>query len=364
MKNLKTYESLYGEISRLNPKRYKNDKKAYNLFSEIVEDFKKYDNDLKKIVIRSNGKKLKFGESIDIGDSGELIYLFGKFDYITNNPHTGNKEDGYHSIEISYVPFSLILKKNSLEKAFNVKRINPLKITLTETKYIKNPEYNPNISRNLGFHQEPTNSDRKKMIRLIEKENKFKISPDIAGKLLKYFLKEYNIQYSILKTSKYKGVNSISDIEKGVNPIIKYISVRNKDNDELTLGIRYGEDESKFRKLLYNMSKEEYDLFYKKRNKEIYSNYYKEVEKKKIYYTDKIKNLFKNINAYSYNVYGDFTHYINISFTIGILCDKIKLEEIIKDIINSNNIFEPFNKKSIHVSEYNENCYADIRLRV
>jgi len=53
MKNLQDYnsynESLFSEISRLNPKRYKNDIKVSELFEEMKEDFLKYDKNLKKV---------------------------------------------------------------------------------------------------------------------------------------------------------------------------------------------------------------------------------------------------------------------------------------------------------------------------
>ena len=56
MKHLKKYdpfvnESIFGDISRLNPERKKNDEKAEELIDEIIKDFEENNKDLKKVKI-------------------------------------------------------------------------------------------------------------------------------------------------------------------------------------------------------------------------------------------------------------------------------------------------------------------------
>lgn len=299
MKYLKNYnESLYGELSRLNPNRMKNDEKLYDLFEEIKEDFEKYGRDLKKVkLINDNGSPIKIGDSLDIGMSGSLYYLFGKYHPVTNDPHTDNKKAGNREVKISYVPFSIVFRKNSLEKAFNTSRFNPLKINITDTKIINNPEYNPNLSTNLLNRNEyPTENDRKKMVRLNTIVDEYKVSPDIAGKIMKYFIKEYKLKYPKLNKSKFKGSNQIKDMEDGVQPILKFGSVKSKDDKDVTYSLRYGEDENSKREMISRMTKKEYDEYYKKRNKELYKPHEdkkKEIEDQKI---SEISNIISKYN--------------------------------------------------------------------
>jgi len=307
MKYLKNFkeineESLYGELSRLNPKRYKNDVKVSSLFEEIKQDFIKNGKDLRKVSIRNSKDKNKFFDDgkLSIGRFDNLTYLFGKFHYVNNNVYSGNDYPGKRKIEISYTPFEILFKKNSLEKMFNVGRIRPLKITVTDTKIIKNPIYNPNITRNLGFRNQPTEREREMMVRLKEEKDEYKISPDIGGKIIKYFIDEYNKQYPQLKKSKYKGSMSIDDIERGVPPTVEYIDFFNKYGDEIICDVRYGDDVQKLKKLLYNMTKEESDEYCKNKKNELYKDYNTEREKTKLEKREKIIN---NIKKSEFNKY-------------------------------------------------------------
>ena len=286
MKYLKSYnESLYGEISRLNPNRLSNDEYAYDVFDEMKEDFEKYDRDLKKVkIIDDNGSIVKIGSSIDLGRNAKLFYLFGEYHPVNNDHHSGNNKAGNREIIIKFLPFSVVLKKNSLEKAFNTNRVSPLKVNMIDKKWVNNPIYNPNISGKIKFNEEPTKREREMMVRLKEEENDVRISPDISGRIFKYFLKEFNVQYPKLKKGTIKGSTQIRDIQKDVEPTIKYIHVRNKDGVELTYSLRYGDNENEIRKMLYNMTRDEYDIFWKKRNNDLYkdSNDKREIEKDKV----------------------------------------------------------------------------------
>lgn len=112
----------------------------------------------------------------------------------------------------------------------------------------------------------------KKMVRFHNVEEEYKVSPDIAGKVLKYFIDQYNEQYPDLKDSRYKGPMNISDIDKGVAPTLKWINVKSKDNIELNYDLKKGENENEIRSLLKNMTNDEYKVWSKRRQKELYKD--------------------------------------------------------------------------------------------
>ena len=345
---------LFRSISRLNPKRYDDDSKFTNLANEMVEDFEKNGKDLRKVKITSDNKKITISSSINIGESGSLIYIFGRYHPVKNNIHSGNTEAGNRRIETHFTPFSIVLKKNSIEKAFNTSRLNSLKIRVKDIKVKNNIDYNPNIS--IGIDNTPSEGDRKRMVRFHKDVEEYKVSPDIAGKVLKYFIDQYNEQYPDLKDSKYKGPFNISDIDKGVSPIIKYISVFNKNGDSLLLGLRKGESEKEMKSMLKKMTKEEYDIFCKKRDEDIYkssiekSNLETKIAEEK--WIDKMTILGEKygivINtlygqSYDIRVYGDYEVVISFSTKQ----DEKKVNEILKKMVNEN--FNEYKKKSYDV---------------
>lgn len=306
MKYIKTYESLYGDVLRVNPKRKINDNKLRNLFNEILEDFEKYDKDLKKVkIIDENGRIIKIDSSLELGLSGSLTYIFGKYHPLYNNIHSGNQREGNRKITIKYIPFIFIFKRNELEKMFNVNRLKNQNITVKDVKTIKNPNYNPNLSTNLMKRDsEPTEKERSEMVLFYEKEDEYKVSPDVAGKILKYFIDQYNVKYPKLKKSTYKGPMQISDIEKGVEPTLKYKSIKNKYGEDVIYSIRYGEDDKEQKKIAYNMPKKEYDEYSKKLREEMYKPYYDKQEKEKTKIKNIILKLLKdyNINKNPYDI--------------------------------------------------------------
>lgn len=112
------------------------------------------------------------------------------------------------------------------------------------------------------------------------KKDEYKVSADLANYLFNFFLEEYDKQYPDLKDIRNKNSMEISDIEKGVAPTVKYITVKSKDGEELTYGLRKGEDEKEVRQKLSNMTKDEYDKYLRKRREEIYADSTKKKQEK------------------------------------------------------------------------------------
>jgi hypothetical protein len=290
MKHIVSYnESIYGELSRLNPTRYKNDQKFAELFEEMKEDFEKNGRDLRKVhIIDHKGVKIDFN-SISVGDDASITYIFGKYHPVLNNIHSGNRRIGNKRVKISYVPFEIVLKKNELEKFFGTGRINPTKVRVKIEEVIKNPDYNPNIRDNierLGLRE--TEEDRKKMREMQKVGEEYKVSPDVAGKVLKFFMKEYKQQYPEL-TNRNKGPMDIEDIRKGVPPVIKTLNIMSKDGKSLYVQIRKGEDEAAIRKLVSNMTEKEYDAYWKERQEKLYKKSSMEKQAKDKKFKDKVR---------------------------------------------------------------------------
>tara|TARA_R110000772_G_scaffold55_6_gene322 strand:+ start:1217 stop:2140 length:924 start_codon:yes stop_codon:yes gene_type:complete len=202
MEYVKTYETFMGSLARLNPNRDKNDDKALDLFKEIIEDYEKYDHDLKKVsILDDNNKKISFTE-ISIGKDYRLQYVFGKFHIVRNSTMSGNNQAGNRHITIMDIPFRITLKKNSLERAFNTNRVNLRRTTVKDIKTINNPNYNSRSERQGEMHLHD------------KKEDRYRISYDISNQIFNYFVKEYKDQYPNLKDSNYKSSDSIRDIER------------------------------------------------------------------------------------------------------------------------------------------------------
>lgn len=296
MKHIKSYdqltnESIFGDIGRMNPKRYDNDKRFLKLYQEIIDDFNKYNQDLRKVAIINDKGKTITSHEINIGDKATLTYIFGKYHPVSNNIYTANTRAGNRRIKISYIPFSITLKKNELERFFGTKKINKRKIRVIDEKIIDNPEYNPNIIRNLGAFDQPSESDRKKYNTI---KDEYYVSADVAGKLLKAFIEEYKKQYPDIK-GVYMNSMEISDVEAGIKPTLKHISVMSKDGKWLYMDLREGDDEKSIRNMLKNMTEEEYKKFSKKRDEKLYGEKRKKDDKRKKFETTKWKNKFTSL---------------------------------------------------------------------
>lgn len=258
MKHLKKFnEGIFDDISRLNPKRLDSDNKFVDLTKDIIDDFEKNGKDLRKIKILDNEGNKKISLSrIEIGKYYNLSYVFGSFHSTYRNIGTANRKNWDRRIEISKIPFTLTLKKNELERAFRTDRVKFAYCRVKEINTTPNYDRNPNIG-NYRVHN--------------EKEDEYRVSSDVANNLFKYFIDEFNIQYPDLKDGKYKGINQISDIEKGISPVLNYITVYSKYGDELIYNIRKGDNEDEIRKKLYNMTKAEYDAYCKEQNNKLYT---------------------------------------------------------------------------------------------
>lgn len=259
---IKTYESFVQDVIRShNKKRLNNDNNFIELFNEIVEDFEKYDKDLRKVSIIDSKEKTIGLDKIRVGNDYTLTYNFGKFHTINNNPTTGNKQHGAKSVKINSVPFIFTLNKNELERTFNVPRIRLRNADVTiET-----------IDRLDG--------------RVNSNYDNYKISYDVADNVFEYFIDEYKEQYPQAVKSRYKKAEIINNIERGDSFIVKYINVNNKDGDKLRWGLHSNENEKEMRKKLYNMTEEEVTKMYKERQSIMRGKHEKRHNKKKEKYT-------------------------------------------------------------------------------
>lgn len=289
MKNLKTYEGFWGDLARLNPERKENDNKAMLLFHDIVNDFEKYGSDLKKVKIIDDGNStINFTEFV-LGKSYTLSYIFGKYHPVKKDHHSGNRENGDRRIKIINFPFSIVFRKNELEKAFDTDRISSMRAKVKDVRTI--PNY-----------------DGTKPHQFNEKIDEYTISSDIANQLFEFFKEEFEIQYPDLKSSRYKDSMGIKDIEKNVKPTTKFIEVRGKDGNMLTYSLRLGDNEKEVRRMLSNMTKAEYDVYWKARNKELYEPSYKKDEEYKNEICGKISEILKkygiNLEPLEFNEFG------------------------------------------------------------
>jgi hypothetical protein len=259
MKKVKTFkqhnESIWGDIQRgINPFRKEADEKATSLFQDIIEDYEKY-NDLKKVTINDDGGNSISLDEVRIGKYYTLSYVFGKYHPVLRDIHSGNREAGDRRIKITSIPFSITIRKNELEKMFKTNRINIGKVRVEDIKTNHNYDRNPNLGNNVLYK---------------EKKDEYNISSDVANQIFNYFINEFKSKYPDLDKSKYKGSMSIRDIEKGVSPVIKYIYVKGKDGEDITVGIRKGDNIEEIKKMVSNMTKAEYDKYYKEKQERLY----------------------------------------------------------------------------------------------
>jgi hypothetical protein len=118
----------------------------------------------------------------------------------------------------------------------------------------------------------------------------------MANYIFKFFIEEFKNKYPELNKSIYKGNMSINDIDKGINPTIKYITVKNKDGDNLTVQIRKNDNIKNIIKIVKNMTKLEYDEYSKEKTQKLYK-LSDEIEKnEKLKIEKKINDLFKKYN--------------------------------------------------------------------
>lgn len=350
-------ENIIGDIARLNPNRKQNDDKFSKLIDDVIEDFNNNGKDLRKVHIidDSEDNEISFSK-IEVGKSYSFRYVFGKYHPVKRNLFSGNKENWDRRIKVVKIPFSLTLRKDSLEKFFRTKRLNlgysrvedevAKKEALEQTEKLIIEKLKANIN-NSGSHTNEILKHLKKQkfnpigaylkinswddfsILLILPENEFlsdkiysvynylteledkvssefyklnvsicdtdgevddncikadgyaihkprkeeyKVSADMANYLFNFFVKEYDKQYPDLKGIRNKNSMEISDIQKGVSPAVKFITVKSKDGKDLTYHLRKNEDEKEVRQRLSNMTEAEYEKYWKQRREEIYAD--------------------------------------------------------------------------------------------
>lgn len=272
--NDKTNESLYGQLSRLSPKRYKNDVKASTLIDDMIEDFEQNGKNLRKVSFFKNKNEISL-DRIEVGTSGRLSYVFGKYHPVRNSTMSRNNRAGNHKVSISYIPTELVLRKNELEKGFGTSRFQLGFCRVKEEIIEDNPDYNPNISMNLDLNEIPTERQREMMRMFNEKEYEYEVSPDVATKILKYFIKEYKRQYPTI-VSKYKNSMGLDEFEKGIKQTLDYIHGRDIEGKEVTAGLYQGENKKDLLAQMKSMTKDEFE----KMRQELKSKEYEGYDKK------------------------------------------------------------------------------------
>jgi hypothetical protein len=285
MRNIKTFknynENLIGDIQRLDPRRRDSDKKGINLFNDIKKDYIENNEDLRKVNILDDGGNKISLNSIEIGKDYSLSYVFGKYHPVKRSNHSGNREAGDRRIKVISIPFSFKIKKNDLEKAFNTSRVKLPEVRVTDIRTKHNYNRNPNIGNRALF---------------IEDEDKYKISSDVANKIFNFFINEFNLKHPELSKSRYKGEMNLKDIRKGIKPTIKYLNLRSKDGKEITYPLRHGENEKEVVSKIKNMTKKEYEDYYKVEQKKLYKKSSEEDNIKREKLERELSNFFKSIN--------------------------------------------------------------------
>jgi len=240
MKHIKKFEvneALKDQIRKLGPGsrdktkdlflgRAIDDVEAKKYFKEMKEDFEKYNKDCRKIMII---------------DDYKVVYVFGKFDIIKNNPMTGNYPDDRYQKEYKVSFF----KRKGIESnsgRFEIEEIKP------------NPKYDPDFKLGINkYSRDKTTEEEREKVRAIDRyDDSFKISYDVAKKIYDYFQEEFLKQYPQLKNAKYMNQNSIQTIEKGNAPSLGSVDVFDKNHNEIIYPYYKIEDKDKIEKYIKN----------------------------------------------------------------------------------------------------------------
>lgn len=198
--------------------RYRDDRYALRIFSDMKEDYEKHGKNLKKVNIH---------RGLNV-----MTYYFGEYDKYTG---TGNKEVGDIEVKINTV--------NSTGALMEIER------------WITNPKYDPKHPFKTDFmwqfgmpeRDEPiTQEDRDKWRRYNKNDELFHISRDIGRKIIKFFIDEYDKQYPQLKTAVSRGPWQIKEIENGEKPTLKTIDMFAKNKVECFFDLKDWADEPKY----------------------------------------------------------------------------------------------------------------------
>jgi len=275
-------ENILGDIARLNPNRKQNDDKFSKLIDDVIEDFNNNGKDLRKVHIIDDSKDNEISFSkIEVGKSYSFRYVFGKYHPVKRNLFSGNKENWDRRIKVVKIPFSLTLRKDSLEKFFRTNRLNLGYCRVEDEVAVPNYERNPNIG-NHAIHK--------------PRKEEYKVSADMVNYLFNFFVEEYDKQYPDLKGIRNRNSMEISDIQKGISPAVKFITVKSKDGKDLTYQLRKNEDEKEVKQKLSNMTEAEYEKYWKQRREEIYTDSNKKAKEQEEQIKSKFDELLNGLN--------------------------------------------------------------------
>lgn len=214
------------------------------LYQEIIEDFNRYNHDLRKVkIVNSKGATININR-LEMGDFYTLSYVFGEYHPILRDLHSGNRDTNDKRVKISTIPFTFIFRKDSLEKAFNISRVQL-----------------PSIS----CYTE-TNGENKYR----ETRTEVHMTLEEARHLYNYFLKRFNEIYPELRESKTKSSMDIRDIEQGIPPILEFLSIKNHQGKFHTVPIRYGENKKSIIAEVINLTEDEYSEYSKRKRETLY----------------------------------------------------------------------------------------------
>ena len=238
MKYIKTNEAIKDQIRKLGPGSRKKTKdlflgraiddiEAKKLFEKMKKDFEEYNKDCRKIMII---------------DDYKVVYLFGEFHNVKNNPMTGNYPDDRYQKTYKVTFF----KEKGIEPnrgRFEIEGIRP------NPKH--DPEHRVGAEKYLG-QEKMTDEDREKVRAIDRYEDSFKISYDVAKGIYDYFRNEFIKQYPQLELSKYMNQGSIQTIEKGEKPSLGSVDVFDKNHNEIIYFYYDVNDKKKLEKFIKN----------------------------------------------------------------------------------------------------------------
>jgi hypothetical protein len=234
-----------------------DDVEAKKIFQEMKDDFEKYNKDLRKVMII---------------DDYKVSYYMGEYHSVKNSPMSGNYPDNRHQKKIGV-------------SLFKSKGLEPNKGRIEIETITPNPNYDPNMSREVGLRN-PTEEEREKLRAIDRNEESFKISYDVAKKIYDYFNEEYIEQYPQLKDAKYKNKLSIQSIEEGENPRLGSVDVFDKNHNEVIYPYYKLEDKEKIEKYIKN-----HEVYKGKNYKREYITYFSEPGESEDMIRDNIMNM-------------------------------------------------------------------------
>ena len=190
------------------------------IFTDMVKDFEENGKDIRKAMMIGTG----------------IHYVFGKFHEVNNSPMTGNKQVGNKDVTIHCWKSESIFGRGEASVKIEEK--------------IVNPDYDPNYGH-FDKKDNLTDEQRRNKWRIYnEKETRFMTSYKKGMKIVEYFTKAWDEKYPQLKGANYKNLMNITEIERGDDPHLGSVDVRDKVNTEIIYQFTNFEDEKKLKKYI------------------------------------------------------------------------------------------------------------------